>query len=434
MYKLQCLGDFYSFHKGLGYLGKYLAPSQVALVGLNSFEGGGGYKHGGEKEYSGPYKVDHVAYPGDLFISTTDITQDGRVLASPFLMPDLMDKYEQVIYSGDIVKAVPKKEGLSPEFLYNVLRVKFFRQKAAYASTGSTVRRIPVEVLERLEVPVPPKEIQDAIANHIELIDRKIETNFRIAVDLEQIAQTCFQSWFVDFDPVHAKSRGLEPEGLDIDTAGLFPDAFQESDLGDIPKGFTQVRFDSFCEVLLGGTPSKSKPDYWDGSIPWINSGAINDYRIVEATRFITELGLGNSSCKLLPKGTTVIAITGATLGQFSRVEIETTANQSVIGIRPFDNAFKDYVYLWVSKNIGLLTAKSTGGAQQHINRNDVCEQFVLLPPPELALKFSQVMEPIFESISNLLFQNLTLVRLRDSLLPRLVSGDLGISDEILGE
>jgi type I restriction enzyme S subunit len=115
-------------------------------------------------------------------------------------------------------------------------------------------------------------------------------------------------------------------------------------------------------------------------------------------------------------------------------VEIETTANQSVIGIRAFDNAFKDYVYLWVSKNIGLLTAKSTGGAQQHINRNDVCEQFVLLPPPELALKFSQFMEPIFDSISNLLFQNLTLARLRDSLLPMLVTGDLGISDEILGE
>jgi type I restriction enzyme S subunit len=432
-YELVEVHKHFELQKGISYTSKELVQeSETGLLTLNAFNVGGGFKLESEKPFGGELKPDFLLINGDVLLAMTE--QDAGLLASPLTIESDYSSFSNLTFSLDVARVRGISGKIHPKFLYNVLRIPAFRKRAAYGDTGSTVQRLPYEALGELQIPCPPLKVQLAIINIIDALDSKIHLNKRTAETLEQTAQTIFKSWFVDFDPVHAKSRGLEPEGLDIDTAGLFPDEFQESDLGDIPKGFRQVRFDSFCEVLLGGTPSKSKPDYWDGSIPWINSGAINDYRIVEATRFITELGLSKSSCKLLPKGTTVIAITGATLGQFSRVEIETTANQSVIGIRAFDNAFKDYVYLWVSKNIGLLTAKSTGGAQQHINRNDVCEQFVLLPPPELALKFSQFMEPIFDSISNLLFQNLTLARLRDSLLPMLVTGDLGISDEILGE
>lgn len=327
------------------------------------------------------------------------------------------------------IRILPKENLSDATYFYYLSKTANFWPKR-----GSAQPFISQTDIRELELQIPSLEVQTSVGRALRRLDEKIENNTRISFQLEQIAQTVFKSWFVDFDPVHAKARGEKLGGMDDDTAALFPNSFDGSEFGEIPRGFTHARFDSFCEVLLGGTPSKSKPDFWDGSIPWINSGAINDFRILEATRFITELGLSKSSCKLLPTGTTVIAITGATLGQFSRVEIETAANQSVIGIRALDNALKDYVYLWIANNIGQLTAKSTGGAQQHINRNDVSEQLVLLPTAEIAAKFSEFVEPFFESISNLMFQNLTLARLRDSLLPRLISGELEISDESLGE
>ena len=90
----------------------------------------------------------------------------------------------------------------------------------------------------------------------------------------------------------------------------------EESELGLIPKGWEIRKIESLCETLLGGTPSRAKNEYWGGEIPWINSGKVNDFRITAASEYITALGLEKSATKLLPKGTTVLAITGATLGQ----------------------------------------------------------------------------------------------------------------------
>lgn len=299
--------------------------------------------------------------------------------------------------------------------------------------TGAVQMKLNMGNLKDVEVYWPTEaRCRSRIAQVLRQFDEKITLNFRISSQLEQIAQTIFKSWFIDFDPVHANARGEQPEGMDAETAALFPYSFDETELGLIPSGWGVSRFDSFAEIQLGGTPSKAKAEYWDGSIPWVNSGAINEFRITKPSRYITELGLRKSSCKVLPKGTTVVAITGATLGQFSRVEIDTTANQSVIGITPRNRSLNNFVYLWVTQNIEQLTSKATGGAQQHINRNDVCEQLVVLPSHEAFSKFDELVDPIFAIISSLVHQNDTLVEIRDSLLPRLISGELEIPEELL--
>ncbi len=125
-------------------------------------------------------------------------------------------------------------------------------------------------------------------------------------------------------------------------------------------------------ECVLGGTPKTSISEYWDGDINWINSGEINNFRITKSSRNITKLGLEKSATKLLNKGTTVIAITGATLGQVSLLEIDTCANQSVIGICENKLIKKDYIYPLMNYAIKKLMLNQTGGAQQHINKNDV--------------------------------------------------------------
>ena len=327
---------------------------------------------------------------------------------------------------------VTGKDTADNEFIKYWMASDTFIRSSTQAAEGSSMPRAQWSWVSEFRTSVVSGAERRSIGRLLGALDDKIALNLQTSQVLEQIAQTIFKSWFIDFDPVHAKSRGEQPEGMGAETAALFPYSFDETELGLIPSGWGVSRFDSFAEIQLGGTPSKAKAEYWDGSIPWINSGAINEFRITKPSRYITELGLRKSSCKVLPKGTTVVAITGATLGQFSRVEIDTTANQSVIGIAPRNRSLNNFVYLWVTQNIEQLTSKATGGAQQHINRNDVCEQLVVLPSHEAFSKFDELVDPIFTIISNLVHQNDTLVEIRDSLLPRLISGELEIPEELL--
>jgi type I restriction enzyme S subunit len=249
---------------------------------------------------------------------------------------------------------------------------------------------------------------------------------------LQDIAQTLFKAWFLDFHPVKAKMAGDTPAGIDAATAALFPDSMVESELGLIPKGWEIRKIESLCETKLGGTPSRAKHEFWGGKIPWINSGKVNEFRITSASEYITESGLEKSATKLLPKGTTVLAITGATLGQFSRLEIAACANQSVVGIIGSPIASNEFIYLNIKNGIQSLISAQTGGAQQHINKQDVNEFSVIYPGEKLMGIFTEAVEILFAEIGILLTQSNSLTEIRDALLPRLISGALQIPDEML--
>ena len=192
--------------------------------------------------------------------------------------------------------------------------------------------------------------------------------NRRINDNLEQQAQALFKSWFVDFEPFK--------EGK-----------FVDSELGRIPEGWRVERLGSVCKRLLGGTPSRNKEEYWNGKIAWINSGEINEFRITKPSEYITQEGLKKSATKLLPKKTTVLAITGATLGQVSLLEIDSCANQSVIGLLENEDIFHEYIYPLIKNRIDDLCSHMTGGAQQHINKNNVEQLEILVPPKKILVE-----------------------------------------------
>ena len=180
---------------------------------------------------------------------------------------------------------------------------------------------------------------------------------------------------------------------------------------------------------MLGGTPSRAKPEYWNGTIPWINSGEVNNFRIIKPSETITELGLTKSATKLLPLKTTVIAITGATLGQVSLLEIDACANQSVVGIIPNDDYPYEYIYPLIKQSINELTSHQTGGAQQHINKQNVESLDILVPTDADLDKYCNTVHNLYEMIANNCFENEYLTSLRDTLLSKLMSGELDVSD-----
>jgi type I restriction enzyme S subunit len=295
----------------------------------------------------------------------------------------------------------------------------------ASGSARDFVRR---EDYRTMEIPVPSLAEQKTIAAVLGALDDKIELNRRMNATLDAMVRTMFQSWFVDFDPVRAKLDGKGPVGLDPATAALFPSSFQDSPLGLIPNGWDVATIGAKLSTVLGGTPSRARPEYWtDGTVAWINSGKTNEFRIIEPSEWITEEALRSSATKLLPPRTTVLAITGATLGQVSITEISCCANQSVVAILASEEIPTEFIYPWIEENIEKLIASQTGGAQQHINKGNVEELPLLCPNHRVVAAYRTKAKPLFDQIAAISFQSRTLATLRDTLLPKLLSGELSV-------
>ena len=299
---------------------------------------------------------------------------------------------------------IPDNNLVNNLFLYYLL--KYNKEEIEGLGSGTTFKEVSAKVMQNFDIKIPSIQTQKKIADILSSLDDKIELNRRINDNLEQQAQALFKSWFVDFDP--------------------FKDGkFVESELGRIPEGWRVERLGSVCKCLLGGTPSRNKEEYWNGKIAWINSGEINEFRITKPSEYITQEGLKKSATQLLPKNTTVLAITGATLGPVSLLELDSCANQSVIGLLENEDIFHEYIYPLIKNRIDDLCSHMTGGAQQHINKNNVEQLEILVPPKKILVEYKQIATPIYSLISNICFESQKISKLRDSLLPRLMSGEL---------
>ena len=272
-----------------------------------------------------------------------------------------------------------------------------------------------------------------AIAHILGTLDDKIELNGRMNEALEAMARALFKSWFVDFDPVRSKTEGRDP-GLPKHLANLFPDFFEDSELGEIPRGWRVVSVaDSCSSISSGGTPNTRSSEYWGGDIPWLSSGETRSKFIITTEKTITSLGVSNSSTRLAKAGSTVIASAGQghTRGQASFLTFDSYINQSVVVLAANRAISSDYFLFFdlerryeefrrisdSSSSRGSLTTKLLGSL------------FIALPPLKLILEFDLIVGHLVSRIRAGLHESRTLAALRDTLLPKLISGELRIMD-----
>jgi type I restriction enzyme, S subunit len=327
----------------------------------------------------------HSFKPGDIVLAKL-----GIPIGKTCLVPDY---FKKGVVTADVVRIRPSEKIMDKIFLLYVLNYKSVRNQLGSKQSGTTRPRVNLSDVRHLFIPLPPLPEQKSIAKILSSLDEKIELNNKMNKTLEAIGQALFKKWFVD-------ERKREWE---ISTIG------------------------KELKTILGGTPDRTKPEYWNGNINWINSGKVNEFRIIEPSEKITELGLRNSATKILPKGSVVLAITGATLGQFSKLEIDTCANQSVIGILENEKISSEYIYFWIKNEIGDIISHQTGGAQQHINKNNLDSYDLLIPDDKTLQDFNKIIQPIFKQISINCFQSQTLASLRDVLLLKLMSGEVRV-------
>ena len=274
-------------------------------------------------------------------------------------------------------------------------------------AVGATMLNLNTSILSSVPIEIPSLAEQQIIVDILFVYDELIENNQKQIKLLEEAAQRLYKEWFVDL---------------------RFPGYENTPVVDGVPQGWRITEIGNAFKTLLGGTPSREKIEYWEnGTIPWINSGKVNELRVIEPSEYITDIALNRSATKLLPKHTTLVAITGATLGQVSYTEIETCANQSVVGIVDESQQYSEYVYCYVLNNIKNIIGKATGGAQQHINKDIVNCYPIVLPSDDIRAKFQNVVKPIFDKIGKLLFENFNLTEVRDRLLPKLMSGEIEV-------
>ena len=329
---------------------------------------------------------------GTLCITIAANIADTGILSMPACFPD------------SIMGFIPY-DGISDvrfiKYCFDILQ-----RKCKQISQGTAQDNLSWEKLSTIKFPAPPLKIQCRIAEVLSRYDSLVENYQKQIKLLEEAAQRLYKEWFVDL---------------------RFPGYEKTKIVDGLPEGWSFIRIKDRYKTVLGGTPSRFINSYWGGDISWINSGEINKLRIIKPSEKITQDGYKNSSTKLMPIHTTILAITGATLGQVSYTEIETCANQSVVGIIDEENTTNEFLYLNIYNNIHSMINKATGGAQQHINKDIVSDYFIMLPDESILIEFRKRINPIFNTIRDYFFIIEDIIEARDRLLPKLMNGEIEV-------
>ena len=281
-------------------------------------------------------------------------------------------------------------------------------------------------ILSDIPIVLPGISEQRAIANILGTLDDKIELNRRMNQTLEAMARAIFQDWFVDFGPVRAKLEGQEPY-LPSELWDLFPDELVDSELGEIPEGWEVGVLHDAIEILSGGTPKTSIPEYWNGNIPWYTAKDApdpSDVFVVNTERSITPAGVANSSTQVLPTGTTIITARG-TVGRLACLGISMAMNQTCYGIRGADGYPEYFTYWNVRDTVSDLQSRTHGTIFDTITRDTFKIADAVLAPAEVACAFDEIVNPLMSRILGNLTESSQLKLLRESLLPRLISGEV---------
>ncbi len=249
---------------------------------------------------------------------------------------------------------------------------------------------------------------------------------------LEAMARALFQSWFVDFDPVRAKLDGSKPVGIDESTAQLFPDTFQDSELGNIPKGWTIKPVGEVVDCVGGGTPSTAETKYWDGgthhwTTPKDFSSLLSPI-LLNTDRKLTDAGIAKISSGLLPAGTVLLS-SRAPIGYLAIASMPVAINQGFIALKCNEYASNYFMLNWCQSNMLEIESRATGTTFAEISKQNFRPIRVVLPPRSLMSAFTAKVEPLYEQIIANLRQSQTLTSLRNTLLPKLLSGELSVEN-----
>lgn len=401
----------------------YRAKNEELSAGGLPFARGGNINNGFRFDDADGFPTEKLARVGNKVSQPGDVvfTSKGTVGRFAFVTQDT----PQFVYSPQLCFWRSLNLGaIHPRFLYYwMFGSEFFGQFKGVAGQTDMAEYVSLTDQRRMHITLPPLPEQKAIARILGSLDDKIELNRRMNATLENLAQTLFRAWFVDFEPV--KAAGLQPVGMDTETVALFPSEFEDSSLGPIPKGWKIESLDSVATFVNGLALQKYRPKEGENRLPVI--------KIAQLKRGVADENEWATSqldpAYIVQDGDMLFSWSGS-------LEIVLWAggggslNQHLFKVTS-ENYPQWFYYFWTSyhlpefRNIAADKATTMG----HIQRRHLTEAKVLVPPTKLLRRVSNFFTPILKRQLVNRLESRTLAQLRDSLLPRLISGELRVPE-----
>jgi len=318
-------------------------------------------------------------------------------------------------------------------------------------ATGAAQQNLSGVLIRSLRFPLPPLPEQRAIAHILGTLDDKIELNRRMSETLEAMARALFKAWFVDFEPVRwkmerkgakAQSRNESKTSLASSRPGdfalpaaladLFPDSFEDSELGEIPRGWEVKSIGDLAEVVGGSTPKTERTEYWAGGTHhWVTPKDLSGLSIpvlLDTERKITDAGLAQISSGLLPKGTVLLS-SRAPIGYLAIAEVPAAVNQGFIAMKPRSGISNLFLLRWASAAHEEILSHANGSTFLEISKSSFRPIHVVAPSAPIMDAFDRISRPMYRKVVENERESRTLAALRNALLPKLIRGEIRVKD-----
>lgn len=309
-------------------------------------------------------------------------------------------------------------------YLYYILLLS--RPELKSLATGAAQQNLSASTIKSLEIPLPPLPEQRRIAKILGDLDDKIELNRKMNETLEQMARALFKSWFVDFDPVRAKMEGRTPSGMDAATAALFPDRLVDSELGPIPEGWEVGSIYDVAEVVYGA-PFASK-DFTSDPVgrPLIR---IRDLSTENPRVYTSEV---HPKGYLVNPGDVVVGMDGEFRAHLWGGPVS-WLNQRLCVFAPKETFGTAFIMNSIANPLAEVEATETATTVIHLGKNDIDRFRIVVPASNISSRYALLCQPLFDQIVFNKLQSRTLLTLRDTLLPKLVGGEVRVGEVNLG-
>lgn len=361
-----------------------------------------------------------ISEPGDIVFSSK-----GTIGRFAFVNPDT----PRFIYSPQICywRSLDHSVLFPKYLLYWMQSGDFMRQVGEVQGQTDMAPYVNLSDQRRMSIAIPPLPEQRRIAHILGTLDDKIELNRQMNRTLEEIARTLFKAWFVDFEPVRAKAEGRDT-GLPAEIAALFPSALVDSELGEIPEGWGVVPLQGVAEIKMGASPAGDTYNNEGHGTPLINGPVEFGERYPVRNKWTSQ------PTRLSQDGDMILCVRGSTTGRWITSDGIYCLGRGVCAIRAHAG-YQTYVMYTIVSRMHDLLARTTGSVFPNLSFLDIASLPVLLPDSRLVGHYQSITTTLLDRVYLNFKQNLTLAELRDTLLPRLLSGELrvGAAEEMAG-
>ena len=358
---------------------------------------------------------------GDLVIEKSGgspVQSTGRIT---YISQELIDSKQSVVCSN-FCTSIRIKDSWNSKFIYYYWQY-IYNSGVFFNFEGKTsgLKNLQFDnAISSIDIPEYTLEQQTEIADILSKLESKMTVNREINRNLEAMARQLYDYWFVQFDFPDENGKPYKSSGGKM--------AWDEKLKRDIPEDWKSNKISEIAKTYSGGTPTSSNKDYYDSKdVPWINSGELNESFITATDNYISEFGLNNSSAKIYPANSILVALYGATAGKVSFLSFEASSNQAVCGVIPNHANLTEYLYIALSSLCKYYISLSTGSARDNISQATVKDTLLLFPNNKILGEFHILASKIFDKIINCQLEILNLTKQRDELLPLMMSSQVSV-------